>query len=484
MIKRLLPICLAFGGIFTMSAENKLYNTTELGDVNGVADNGKYVAISDNDNLIAYLWDSSDPEEFQDITPFLDDITVPAGQRIKGASANDVSDSGLVVGGIHYADGKTYPAYYDGERWTRLEIPEDMLNNSECVAITPDGSIIAGYCSKRYIDYDGSAHGQYYPIQWKRNSDGDYELISHHDLDYYDHQGFWPTCMNTAGNVIGGILYCGVASSVPALVADGKLVVFDEISTKLEPFSHYFNGVLKYECERDADGKQVWTEDPNDPNIKLYPTPYIDGVLDDDMEGTFVGGFSFCDKYDNFYGYRTRVKSVDEDGTNAQLQKGAALYNHKDDTWKYNQRSSYYTCGDGDSLIFADNNIVWVDGVKEQLTERYDLSGLPSESAGIAKISLDGKVLGGVRQEFMSAIGQYIYFPYVIVCDGAFNAVKTVGMDDAAIIVGRGYVACTQGELQVYDMNGRLAGTGNRVNLPSGAYVIKAGNKTHKVMVK
>lgn len=483
MTKRLLSIGLAFSAILSMSATNDLYTTEEFGDMNGVSDNGRYAAISDNDNLVAYLWDSSSPSLFVDITPEKGDSSVPSGQRIKGATANDVSDSGLVVGGLFYADGKSYPAYYDGKNWTRLELPVDALNNSECVAVTPDGKIIAGYCAKQYVDYDGSTNGQYYPVQWKLNAEGEYELISYHDLDYYDHQGFWPTCMSADGAVVGGRLYCGVASTVPAIIANGELVLFDEITFKLEPFTHYFNGVLKYYCGTDKDG-QIWSEDPDDPRIVYFREPYIDGVHDQDMEGAFNGSFSFCDKFNNFYGYRTRVKSVDEDGENAEFLNGAAVYNYTDDAWTYNARSSYYTCGDGEGLIFANDNVVYVDGIKSTLADEYDISSLPSASTGIAKISMNGKVLGGVRQEFFEAIGDYMYFPYVIVCEDAFSGTKAINADSTAVIVGRGYVAVANGDATVYSLDGRMVGAGNRINLLPGTYVVVAGDKSLKVVVR
>lgn len=484
MKKLLLSAGLALFATFGLVAQNNLYNTEELGDMNGISDNGRYGAISDTDNLYAYMWSYTNPDVFVDITPELGDSSIPSGQRIKGAQANDVSDAGVVVGSLCYADGKSYPAYYDGEKWTRLEIPADALNNCECVAITPDGKTIAGYCAKRYVDYDGSSHGQYYPVQWNLNASGEYELVSYHDLNYYDHQGFWPTCMSTDGTIIGGTLYCGVASTVPALLVNGELVLFDTITFTEEPFTHYFNGVLKYYCGNDEEGYQIWTTDPNDPRIILYREPYIDGVHDIDMDGAFVGGISFCDKYNNFYGSRTRVESVDADGENATFSKGAAIYSYSTNEWEYNDRSQYFTCGDGNGLVFANDNVVYVDNEKTYVSDVYDISNLPSASTGIAKISLDGKVLGGVRQEFVEAIGDFFYFPYIVVCEGAFGGIKGVEADNAAVIVGRGYITATNGTATVYDMNGRMVGAGQRVNLQPGVYVVRLGNKNVKVQVR
>lgn len=484
MNKKILLCGLAFAGMLNINAADKLYNTEDLGDMYNVSDNGRYAVVSDFDNKKAYLWDSSSPDLFLDITPDKGDSSVPSGQRIVGASANDVSDHGLVVGALYYADGKSYPAIYDN-KWTRLEVPAKVQNSNECIAVTPDGWVIAGYSNKIYTDYDGTTQGQYFPVQWYRNSDGEYELKSYADQDFYDHQGFFPTCMSPDSSVIGGRLYCGVASEVPAIMRNGELELFDEITFKEEPFTAVINGELKYYCGIDYENKtQIWTTDPDDPRIVMYREPYIDGVHDQDMEGLFVGGFNYVDDKGNLYGNRTRVISIEDDGEKADLTKGAAIYNYIEDKWTDNVRSQYYTCGVGNDLIFANNNAVYIDGEKKDISDVYDLSTLPTSSTGIAKISLNGMVLGGVRQEFVEAIGDYLYYPYIVVCDGAYDSVRTIGVERPAVIVGNGKITVAGGEGDVYDLNGRKVASGQTMNVAPGTYVIKAGETNVKAIVR
>lgn len=130
------------------AADNQVYNTIEFGEVNGVSDNGRYVAITDMDNHIAFMWDARNPEVFTDISEDISDSTVPSGQRVVGTSVYDFSDSGMGVGCIHYADGKSMPAVYKDGEWTILPIPANVRNTNVAIAVTPDGSHIAAYATR------------------------------------------------------------------------------------------------------------------------------------------------------------------------------------------------------------------------------------------------------------------------------------------------------------------------------------------------
>lgn len=70
MIKNLLLGCVvAATGVATATAQNLTYHSDLLGEVNGVSDNGRYVAVGDVETNTAYLWCADNPDVFVDITP-------------------------------------------------------------------------------------------------------------------------------------------------------------------------------------------------------------------------------------------------------------------------------------------------------------------------------------------------------------------------------------------------------------------------------
>lgn len=462
------------------SAANQVFNTPEMGDLNGVSVNGRFAAIGDMDNNIAYLWDAENPNVFTNITPELSNQNIPSGQRIIGAVVYDVDNYGDVVGAIYYADGKSYPAIYSNGVWTQLEIPDDAINHVECVAINAKGTIITGYAVHAYYPKDGSdPNGQYFPIQWFRQPDGSYSMTSYGRVDFSDHNGFFPSCQSQDGRIIGGTLFCGKWSSIPAFLIDGKLKIFDTIEFTYEPW--IYKG--EYYCGRDEDGQQIWTDDPNDPRIVLYTEVFIDGYHDGDkaLEGQIVS----CDDKGNFYGYRTLVSNVSDDGMSATLKTQAAIYNTNTEEWTYSSDASYFTCGNGEGLVFGGGNTVFVDGEKHDVCQYFDIT-TTSESVGIAKCSGEGKVLGGVRAEFAGSIGDYFYFPYVVVTDGAFDSVKTVyGGENPFVIVRNGGIdVVNASEAVVYDMEGHIVSRSLKSDLNAGMYVVVAGGLNVKVLVK
>lgn len=460
-------------------AQNQSYFTDNLGEVNGVSDNGRYVAIGDTENNHAYLWDSNNSNVFTDISadPALT-ANRPSAQRVVGSQAYDVTDDGsMVVGMLLYADGHSTGAYYKDGVWTPLPLHPASLNTTEAIAVTPDGKTIGGYSF--ISDVTSEIAGRYYPVQWILNDAGVYELHAYTDIELPDHQGFMPLTQSPDGKAIAGTLYCAVQSNIPALVIDGQLKIFNELTEKSEPW--IFRG--KYYCGTDENGKQIWSDDPNDPRIVLFTESYIDGFKD--SETAVEGSLAFCDNDGNFYGMRTLITNVDENG-GGTLRKGATIYNVNTDTWTDNFDLSFYTAGVGQDLMFANDGIVMIDGKRRYIQEEYGIES-PRPIAGINKISMNGKVLGGLGYEINPASGEYQYFPFVTVLEGAFSGIKTVygGSDRPSFIVSRGTILLRNAEsMDVYDLNGRLVASGASASVAPGIYVVKSGDTSAKVLVK
>lgn len=465
----------------TLSAQgapNKVYNTAELGEVTGMSDNGRYVAITDMDNHIAFMWDAFNPTLFADISEDLSDSSMPSGQRVVGTSVYDFTDNGMGVGSIQYADGKSVPAIFRDGEWSLLPIPADVRNTNDAIAVTPDGSHIAGTC----VRYNATlGWGQYFPVQWVRGADGEYELREF-DIDLHGHMGFYPRCQSADGSIIAGTLYVGVQSTIPAMVVNGELRIFDEITTAQEPLL-YFRG--KWLIGYDENGNQLWTDDPDDPRILMITINLIDGFYDE-AEG-LNGALTTCDEFGNFYGMRTRVSDVDpDDNTSATLTSGAAIYNVNTGEWTYDNRFSMYTCGYDADLIFGSDNQMIINGEVKDVCEYYDFQSA-SHSFGINCIGDKGLVLAGLRGEIFEGNGEWMYFPYVVMCDGALAGVKTVygGPDHPSVVTGRGHILVRNAEsATLYDLDGRTVGTGTQFDVHPGVYVVKAGDTTVKVSVR
>ena len=481
MVKNLLFCCaLAALAGTTVQAQNKSYFSNDFGEVNGVSDNGRFVAIGDIELNKAYLWDSTNPDVFTDISVVSDPTAnVPSAQLVIGTQAYDVTDDGsIVVGMVQYADGHSAGAYYKDGKWNPLPLHAASLNTNVAIAVTPDGKTIAGYSF--ISDPTSEIAGRYYPVQWILGNDGTYELHAYTNINLPDHQGFIPLTQTPDGKVIAGTVYCSIQSNIPALIVDGQLKIFNELTETSEPW--IYKG--KYYCGTDPEtGKQIWSEDPNDPRIVLFTETYIDGYKDSEIavEGTLTS----CDDKGNFYGMRTMISNVDEEG-NATLTKGATIYNVNTDTWTDNFDMSFYTCGVGDQLLFANNCIVMVDGKKRYLDEEYSINST-RPLAGINKISADGKVLGGMSYEVNEATGENQYFPFVTVTDGAFSGIKETfgGMERVSFIVSAGTIEVRNAEtMNVYDLNGRLVACGKTASVAPGIYVVKAGEVTAKISVR
>lgn len=480
MIKHLLisGVAIAISAIGA-DAKTLTYTTENLGEVTAISANGEYASIYDYEDSKAYLW-SRATGEFTEISEPKGTSSQPSGQRVSGTWAMGVADDGTVVGCIIYADGRQYPSIYKEGKWTRLPIHSEARYDNTAIAITGDGKIIGGY---QFInDPSSSIKGRYYPCRWTLKDDGTYELTAYTDLKLPNHQGFYPTCMTHDGSAIGGTVYAGIASTLPAIVtADGEMMLGAKIEEKEEPW--IYKG--KYYCGTDENGKQIWSDDPNDPRIVLFTETYIDGVKDQGQDGTFNGGFQGADAQGNFYGARTVASNVhDGEGT---LSSGATIYNSKTGEWTDNFTYQGFTNGIG-KYIFATGNTLLVDGKPSTFTAEFGFS-YPRSVSAMYKVSGDGKVIGGNLYEVNPASGEPQFFPFIIVLDEPLvdpSAVSSVETGNGArISVAAGNVTVEgAASVAVYDLNGRLVGNSASTSVQPGIYVVLADGKASKVLVK
>ena len=485
MKKSILLMCLALVGTSTAGkAESKVYVFDKLGIVGGVSDNGQYAAITDDEQYLAYIWNAENPEELFEITEKAEP-GLPASQRPIMTTAMDVSDGGIVVGSIGYADYHQYPAYYKDGEWNLLPIDPDAVNTTEAVCITPDGKIIAGY---QYLKMssaagEGASRGQYIPCQWFLQEDGSYELKIYKDIKLPDHQGFYPMTQTPDGKVIGGQVFAGFGSNLTALIVEGQLVMFDEITIFkdcLEYKGKYYTGV-------DENGRQTWTDDINDPNIIWNQRELINGYFDGIRGETSMmnGFFTNCDGNGNFYGARSYVSNVTEDHDGV-VTNNAVIYNYITDTWHNDEGVNFFSAGIGDDLLFTGNGDVIEGNEVKNVKEAYAINSSFTIN-GISKISSDAKTIAGVASDLNPAIGEYQYYPFIILVDGDFNGTPEIAGSpkEGLVIATKGRIEVLNAEnVAVYDMNGRLIGTDKVTEVPAGVYVVKADDASYKIIVR
>lgn len=486
MKKTLLSLFALLGMALTVNAESEVFLFDLLGNLNGVADNGQYAVVTNEDDGYAYLWQATAPKDLLDIS----EIPLPSGSNDQiciGTTAMDVSDDGMVVGSLKYKDNYQYPAYYKDYEWHILPLDPNHLYTNEAVAVTPDGSVIGGY--QFIFDPSADQGGRYFPCQWFRQEDGEYELRTYTNIKLPDHQGFFPMTQTPDGKVLGGKVYCGVGSHINALIKDGELIIFEEIETRYEPW--IYRG--KYYCGKDENGKQIWSEDPDDPSIILFPEEYISGYHDGRTgDASFLTGvFTNCDWEGNFYGAHTRIENLDDEG-NADIYTDACIYNYLSDTWYTEEGVSFFSAGIGEELIFTgDGEVIENDNISS-VSEAYGIDSKIADTdyiiKGIDRISYDGKTLGGVMAELNPATLQEDPFPFIVLIDGGTsNGIQQIvgNPKKALVIASKGRIEVIGADkVAVFDLNGRLMGRQNITSVPEGIYVVKADDAAYKIRVR
>lgn len=449
-------------GVLNAAAETKYYTTDDLSDNINVSPNGRFAISADTEDNWSYIWDAENPDEFVQ-------IKAPKGNKIE---LYGISDNGMAVGGYYLGDSKFQPCIVINGEIKDLPNSPMAMNNNFAKCVTADGKVIAGQIA--YNDPESEIGMRYRPCFWRLNEEGEYDLELDPELPLPDHQGFIPLCMNPEGTAIGGRLYCAAGSEIPAMYKDGKLIIWDELETKLEPY-YYKDKLLGYFEEYYIDGMK-------------------DGCKGDYLTGEFVG----ADAWGNFYGYRTIVDWASEDGTDYQLSQYAIVYNIATDDFTYypvgggintfstglGKDSKYIFCN-GNRMLVSEGD---VDEVKS-ISETFGFTNKSTMTA-VLSVSYDGKVLGGTRQEMHPATGEMMYYPFVVVLDEPLVEEPSTGVeviptaDGSAIVISAGRVDFAGAEGEVYDMEGRKVGAGVSVALPAGLYVVKCGQESRKVMVK
>lgn len=449
MIKPLLlslaTIACSTTGLATSQFHSLPYD--EIGAVTSISDNGRYATVLDSDDLRSFMWCIDNP-----------DVFLPLDFKCE---LYDVTDDGTYIGS-RYEAGKYYPGFYKDGQWTDLEVEVNAVGITMATCVTPDGSKIGGYTLTKAKDV--ATGGRYFPTEWVRNAEGEYDMKCYNYLDLSDHQGFYVNCMSPDGRVMAGSMYYGFAAQIPAFIIDGEFKIFETLTTREVPW--YWNG--KYQGDETA-----------------Y---YIDGYRDNSMDNTFTGIMFSADGYGNFYGIRTRVLEVDEEGAGT-LQTGAAVYNYLTDEWKDNPSYMTYTCGIDQKYIFTGQPTVLKDGEPEDLLYEFDFDPEDLDVYEISKCSLDGRVLGGESREFVEAIMDYFYRGFTVVLDQPLvegSAIPEIGFvgKDTGVVLSHGRIDFFGGEGSAYDLNGRLMGRGATVYVTPGAYIVKLAGESRKVMVK
>ena len=460
-MKRFLLLTTLLTGISTLSvnAETKYYagNPDEIyGLMTGISDNGKYAAVADEEDNVAMLWNAENPTEFQILG---DD-----------ALLYDVADNGTAVGSLYLASGKYRAAYYKDGEWERLAEHPEVLNEQYAIAITPDARVIAGYEYDR--DKDADQGGRYFPVVWTWDENTkEYELTKFNDLKLPDHQGFVANTLTPDGKYIGGRLYCGSMSEIPAMIdiENHEIIYWNELDTRLEPF--YYKGNL----------------------LGYFEEYYVDGYHDTRNDNTFSGEFMSSDGNGNFYGYRTVALSVSEDGQDATLANYATIYNVNTKQFTDISGVTAFSLGyDNGKTMFADGaTMVTVsetgEVTKQAITDALGFSTTDDISA-VTHGSADGKVLGGIYGIFNAAKQAPDYHPFIIVLEEPLAGISEISIDNGsniAIIAASGRIEVAGAKsVAVYDLNGKCVSTSASSEVAAGIYVVKADNVSKKVIVK
>lgn len=454
----LATVSMAFS--FQLNAETRYYASDPddiYGLLTGISSNGQWAVVSDDDDNIAYFWQLGDPDEFEFIA---DD-----------ALLYEVADNGIAVGAL-FNEGKYRAAIYnyDTNEWMQLPDHPAVLNEQYARCITPDGRVIAGY----EFDYAAVSElgGRYYPVVWVLNEETEeYDIITFNDLLLPDHQGFITECMTPDGKYLGGRLYCAFAAEIPAMIDVEKheITFWNELEIRIEPFE--YKGEI----------------------IGEFEEKYIDGFHDTSSVDTFSGEFIGCDRLGNFYGHRTVVYNVSEDGQTGDLVHYACVYNYLSGEWTDVKGVSAFSVGYNDAkTIFATGAkmVVMTDDDKPDIESIYDGLGFKcsDDLSGITNGSADGKVLGGIYPILNPATNEPQYHPFMILLDNPLSGISEIAINhnsDVMILVAKGQIEVANAKsVAVYDLKGRLVSASPSSRVNAGVYVVKADDVTRKVIVK
>ncbi|MCC8113185.1 MAG: hypothetical protein LIP03_04175 [Bacteroidales bacterium] len=473
MMKPLLFIA-ALACASTTFAANKLYEPSAditdafglglTGGANSVSANGRFASIGDDYYGIGALWCIDDPETFS----VLPDRGIAYG----------VSNDGVVVGTfrLNYEDVTTQrPGVYKDGSWTALPLHDNVMldgQRAEARCISPDGKYIGGHMSiKRTVeDPDAEATGgARFPCLWTLNeSTGNYKLTAVYEDDRIENQGLWITCMNDDASILAGMLTCGAGSStIPAIIKDGELQIWNELETRMLPF--YYKG-------------EIWG----------YSEGYfIDGHCD--LTGyDFEGSFRQFDTKGRIYGYRTEVTDIipDEDGYDrGTLTRWGIIYDPATDTFTRSaNKSEIYTagfCGDQGDVIFTTNGY-YENGEKKSLTSDLGISS--SRYMGcVYAVSDNGTTLAGATTGYNDVTGDTDEYPFVITLDQALSGQISVSSlaPHVAVVVSDGCISVTGAQkVTIHDSKGRLVSTKPNAQVTAGVYIVTADGASTKVLVK
>ncbi|MCM1319791.1 MAG: hypothetical protein NC217_05365 [Muribaculaceae bacterium] len=469
MKKFLLSAILLAGGLTTSFANtNVIWFTAEkigeeydlMGQVYAMSDNGEYAIITDDEMNLCYRWSRSEPQKVSRINWAIDGRIIPL--EIRG-----VADDGTITGSYRPYQSNSWKPYVqtpDGER-IDLPVPPQTKNMNYPCAISADASIIGGYIGT----------GQMHPIIWQKDAQGEYQMHYNNELRL-PHQGFAVNCMYTDGTLegtyLGGTLYCGTASTIPAIYNNGQLIMWNELHSERVPW-FYKGEVYGYETAAFIDSKRDLYFDPED---------YINA------------SFYCADRFGNFYGTRMIVgQSASDDPENENYGLTTATdkymwgrYDTKTGQWEDAEGYSRISCALSEQIFFVDRDIYrnGLDGGHESLETVLDYSNAGRNVMGVSRTSADGRVMG-LTYQATDVMGVPHVYPFMLLLDEPLLS----GIDDIAADPDNGQVVLVSGgnitvvgasQVNVYDLNGVEVGSSN---LPAGIYIVVADGISHKVKV-
>lgn len=420
------------------------------GAVTNVSSNGQWAVINDEFYVIGGVWNIDDP--------FVFTVLPDRGMGF------DVSNDGTVVGcyRLNPSDLNTQrPGYYRDGEWHPLPLSDLNYNDgvtSQARAISADGKYIAGQqtIEKEFSEETGGAK---VPCLWEYNEGTkEYDLVGVYDDPQIGNQGFWVTCMSEDGNIIGGLLTCGAGSStIPAIIKDGKLKIWNKLETRLIPYE-YKGEVIGY--------------------FEYY---FIDGHMDNSGYD-FMGTFRWYGADGKLYGYRTKVTDIKPDALGDGLDQGtlhinACTYDPETDTFVEGPSYRYYMAAlptpDGSTIYLSSDGINYDNENPQSIHEFFDVQ--PSRTVGSILYCCDdeGRVFGGGAGEYNEVTGDVDEYPFIIVLEeGLAASVDSLTQE------------MLDGIDEVYSLDGiRMQGDVKNALRP-GIYLYKSGKSCKKILIQ